>query len=207
MCRAATNHRRLPSEPTSEFKFFGCGRPSTRMNARSLPSTTLGEPRAQSRRSGQSTFALWPAMSEPAARRSGGMASRMARPEGVEPPAYRFEACRSIQLSYGRAPRSIYRIFFQPKVSFSLARRFRNHDKRSPLCNLKRSGAFVEKTAVQEFPCPEQLLPRLVCCCCPRPRSTRSTSAATRSNTIDATSAFSKPRTSRCTTTPRSATP
>jgi hypothetical protein len=25
------------------------------------------------------------------------------RPEGVEPPAYRFEACRSIQLSYGRA--------------------------------------------------------------------------------------------------------
>ena len=28
---------------------------------------------------------------------------RLARPEGVEPPAYRFEACRSIQLSYGRA--------------------------------------------------------------------------------------------------------
>ena len=27
----------------------------------------------------------------------------MVRPEGVEPPAYRFEACRSIQLSYGRA--------------------------------------------------------------------------------------------------------
>ena len=27
----------------------------------------------------------------------------MARPEGLEPPAYRFEACRSIQLSYGRA--------------------------------------------------------------------------------------------------------
>ena len=26
----------------------------------------------------------------------------MARPEGLEPPAYRFEACRSIQLSYGR---------------------------------------------------------------------------------------------------------
>ncbi len=26
----------------------------------------------------------------------------MARPEGIEPPAYRFEACRSIQLSYGR---------------------------------------------------------------------------------------------------------
>ena len=29
----------------------------------------------------------------------------VVRPEGVEPPAYRFEACRSIQLSYGRAPR------------------------------------------------------------------------------------------------------
>jgi hypothetical protein len=24
------------------------------------------------------------------------------RPEGIEPPAYRFEACRSIHLSYGR---------------------------------------------------------------------------------------------------------
>ena len=27
----------------------------------------------------------------------------VVRPEGLEPPAYRFEACRSIQLSYGRA--------------------------------------------------------------------------------------------------------
>jgi hypothetical protein len=26
----------------------------------------------------------------------------LVRPEGLEPPAYRFEACRSIQLSYGR---------------------------------------------------------------------------------------------------------
>jgi hypothetical protein len=28
---------------------------------------------------------------------------RLVRPEGLEPPAYRFEACRSIQLSYGRS--------------------------------------------------------------------------------------------------------
>jgi hypothetical protein len=26
----------------------------------------------------------------------------VVRPEGIEPPAYRFEACRSIHLSYGR---------------------------------------------------------------------------------------------------------
>ena len=30
----------------------------------------------------------------------------LARPEGVEPPTYRFEACRSIHLSYGRAKSS-----------------------------------------------------------------------------------------------------
>ncbi len=30
----------------------------------------------------------------------------MVRPEGLEPPAFRFEACRSIQLSYGRVPAS-----------------------------------------------------------------------------------------------------
>ena len=29
-------------------------------------------------------------------------ARNLARPEGLEPPAYRFEVCRSIQLSYGR---------------------------------------------------------------------------------------------------------
>ena len=34
-----------------------------------------------------------------AARRCWG---KVVRPEGIEPPAYRFEACRSIQLSYGR---------------------------------------------------------------------------------------------------------
>ena len=33
--------------------------------------------------------------------RAGGK-QEVARPEGLEPPAYRFEACRSIQLSYGR---------------------------------------------------------------------------------------------------------
>jgi hypothetical protein len=33
----------------------------------------------------------------------------MVRPEGLEPPAYWFEASRSIQLSYGRAPKQYYR--------------------------------------------------------------------------------------------------
>jgi hypothetical protein len=32
----------------------------------------------------------------------------MVRPEGIEPPAYRFEACRSIRLSYGRASWGVY---------------------------------------------------------------------------------------------------
>ena len=31
----------------------------------------------------------------------------MVRPEGIEPPAYRFEACRSIHLSYGRAAEKV----------------------------------------------------------------------------------------------------
>ena len=30
------------------------------------------------------------------------VATFVVRPEGLDPPAYRFEACRSIQLSYGR---------------------------------------------------------------------------------------------------------
>jgi hypothetical protein len=34
-------------------------------------------------------------------------AKGVARPEGVEPPAYRFEACRSIQLSYGRSEKPL----------------------------------------------------------------------------------------------------
>jgi hypothetical protein len=34
-----------------------------------------------------------------------GVATFVVRPEGLEPPAYRFEACRSIQLSYGRIVR------------------------------------------------------------------------------------------------------
>jgi hypothetical protein len=33
----------------------------------------------------------------------------LVRPEGLEPPAYWFEASRSIQLSYGRAPSRFYR--------------------------------------------------------------------------------------------------
>ena len=44
----------------------------------------------------------------------------LARPEGLEPPAYRFEACRSIQLSYGRARRSFY--FFAAAMNASMSR-------------------------------------------------------------------------------------
>src|SRR5262249_26701495 len=35
----------------------------------------------------------------------------VARPEGIEPPAYRFEACRSIQLSYGRPEQVVERVY------------------------------------------------------------------------------------------------
>jgi hypothetical protein len=42
------------------------------------------------------------------------MLETLVRPEGLEPPAFRFEACRSIQLSYGRAfPR-----FYYARISF-----------------------------------------------------------------------------------------
>jgi hypothetical protein len=52
------------------------------------------------------------------ARRRGGdvndvMRRGLVRPEGFEPPAYRFEACRSIQLSYGRMMRSSRRVLWR----------------------------------------------------------------------------------------------
>ena len=47
----------------------------------------------------------------------------MARPEGLEPPAYRFEACRSIQLSYGRARLPFY--FFAAAMNASMSRAVR----------------------------------------------------------------------------------
>ena len=37
----------------------------------------------------------------------------LVRPEGLDPPAFRFEACRSIQLSYGRVLR-----FYYARISF-----------------------------------------------------------------------------------------
>src|SRR5205814_4779200 len=42
------------------------------------------------------------------ARKTLGDSACMARPEGLEPPAYWFEANRSIRLSYGRVPVSLY---------------------------------------------------------------------------------------------------
>ena len=39
---------------------------------------------------------------------AGFFAEGMVRPEGLEPPAYWFEASRSIQLSYGRVEESDY---------------------------------------------------------------------------------------------------
>jgi hypothetical protein len=50
----------------------------------------------------------------------------MVRPEGLEPPAYRFEACRSIQLSYGRVcgrPMSFASCVVSGAVSFVVCRR------------------------------------------------------------------------------------
>ena len=48
----------------------------------------------------------------------------MARPEGIEPPAYRFEACRSIHLSYGRTIADAYVVSgFSRTVSLSVADR------------------------------------------------------------------------------------
>ena len=44
----------------------------------------------------------------------------VARPEGLEPPAYWFEANRSIQLSYGRA--HVYRSIQSPRISLPVER-------------------------------------------------------------------------------------
>lgn len=49
----------------------------------------------------------------------------MARLEGLEPPTYRFEVCRSIQLSYRR----VYRILFE---SISYGAEFAMRDRRGP---------------------------------------------------------------------------
>src|SRR6185436_17779715 len=82
--RAATRTKKLALRRTCE----GCSRRSTQ---KPHPSTSLriwrGEWRCHERAIDHVARLL---------------ASRMARPEGLEPPAYRFEACRSIQLSYGR---------------------------------------------------------------------------------------------------------
>ena len=50
--------------------------------------------------------------------------NELVRPEGLEPPAYRFEACRSIQLSYGRVLRSppFYRALVRSRAADLRAR-------------------------------------------------------------------------------------
>jgi hypothetical protein len=55
---------------------------------------------------------------------------RLVRPEGVEPPAYRFEACRSIQLSYGR-PGPLYRERSSCPASLLRSALFRTEPRRT----------------------------------------------------------------------------
>src|SRR4051794_4748579 len=45
---------------------------------------------------------------------------RVVRPEGLEPPAYWFEASRSIQLSYGRAPHPSYHCCRVASMAFEI---------------------------------------------------------------------------------------
>src|SRR4029453_7433174 len=75
------------------------------------------------------------------------------RPEGVEPPAYRFEACRSIQLSYGRiANQPIAFLRNLRYLSLSLADA-RIHDQRSStssLCEVapaEPSSSYVDRSS------------------------------------------------------------
>lgn len=62
-----------------------------------------------------------PALTTDSAQIIGGL----ARLEGFEPPTYRFEVCRSIQLSYRR----VYRILFE---SISYGAEFAMRDRRGP---------------------------------------------------------------------------
>jgi hypothetical protein len=77
---------------------------SLRLSSHSAPLVTV--PRLSQRPGRQSSSGRQCSRRSPGLRgdavRSARWRNVVVRPEGIEPPAYRFEACRSIHLSYGR---------------------------------------------------------------------------------------------------------
>src|SRR5262249_52396596 len=77
---------------------------------------------------------------------------RLVRPEGVEPPAYRFEACRSIQLSYGRQS---LRLQIAGRQDFRIAERndCHSHPAILPSCDHSKAASLADAGARRKNAC------------------------------------------------------
>ena len=71
------------------------------------------------------------------------------RPEGLEPPAYRFEACRSIQLSYGRTPNRTLTCRFADAADCTLSADEARTGAAGRACPERTGHSTIARTAIQ----------------------------------------------------------